>query len=150
MEKALNFNLSYHTVNGAAKDDKFQFVDAGVMWNSSPFIAQLDYLLYDYKEEATGKKDQVASFVGKLAYTGWEKWTPRLELTSSEETTEVAAKAKNKFMGAGAVLEYKPYADTNFRYHLAYSNVKMEPETGDNIIKQEVVLGARLMADFLK
>lgn len=150
MDKALNFNLSYHTVNGAVKDDKFQFINAGVLWNSSPVTAQLDYLVYDFKKDTTGKIDLMTSLIGKLAYTGWENWTPRLELSSSEEKIEIASTTTNKFMGVGAVLEYKPYADTNFRYHVAYSNVRMEPPTGDASTKTEVVVGARLLADFLK
>ncbi|MFV8248298.1 porin [Bdellovibrio bacteriovorus] len=149
MEKALMTNLSYHTMNGAASGDKHQFMTAGVMWNAKPVMFSLDYLMSEAKLDA-GEKDTVTSIVAKFAYTGWEQWTPRLEVQSSEEKLEIGGEATNKFIGYGAVLEYKPYTDTNFRYHLSYNNVKEEPEAGDDITSQEIVLGARLMADFLK
>lgn len=150
MDKTLNLNLSYHTLNGAAKDDKHQFTAAGIQWNSNPFLVQADYLMAESKIDATGFKDQINSLVAKFAYTSFEQWTPRVEITSSEEILGGATDTKNKYMGYGAIVEYKPYADTNFRYHVAYNNVKMEPETGDSVTKQEVIVGARLMADFLK
>ena len=68
----------------------------------------------------------------------------------SEEKIEVGSNAKNRFNGAGVVFEYKPIADTNFRYHFAYSGTNMETEGGKTINKQEVVAGVRLLADFLK
>ncbi|MGE9744951.1 porin [Bdellovibrio bacteriovorus] len=148
-DKALMTNLSYHTMNGPSDGDKHQFMTAGVMWNAKPAMVSVDYLMSEAKLDA-GEKDTVTSIVAKFAYTGWEQWTPRLEFQTSEEKLEIGGEATNKFVGYGAVLEYKPYTDTNFRYHLAYANVKEEPEAGDDITSQEVVLGARLMADFLK
>ncbi len=150
LEKALNFNLSYHTMAGPTKDDKHQFVAAGVMWNSSPVMASVEYLSTEFKSDAAGKTDSLHSIVGKIAYTGMDQWTPRVEVISTEEKLEIAGAGTNKYMGFGVVAEYKPYTDTNFRYHIAYSNVKETPEAGDDITKQEVVLGARLYADFLK
>ncbi|AFY00157.1 porin [Bdellovibrio bacteriovorus] len=149
MEKALMTNLSYHTMNGVASGDKNQFMTAGVMWNAKPMMFSLDYLMSENKLDA-GDKDTVTSIVAKFAYTGMEQWTPRLEFQTSEEKREIGVEETNKFIGYGVVVEYKPYTDTNFRYHLSYNNVKEEPETGDDITSQEIVLGARLMADFLK
>lgn len=151
MDKALNLNLSYHTMNGAAKDDKHQFTAVGAQWNSSPYIAQLDYLMSEFKADATGFKDGINSIVAKFAYTGFEQWTPRLEIASSEETIGGATDTKNKYLGYGAVAEYKPVAETNFRYHVALNHVKASGDSYiGNVTKQEVVIGARLLADFLK
>ena len=137
-------------MNGPAADDRHQFMAAGVMWNSSPIAATVDYLVADFKDDASGNKDMTTSIVGKLAYTGWEQWVPRLEITSTEEKREIGGDVTNKFFGYGAVVEYRPYNDANFRYHIAYNNIKESPETGDDVTKQEVVVGARLLADFLK
>lgn len=151
MEKALNFNLSYHTLAGPTKDDKHQFMAAGVMWNSSPIMASVDYLMGEFKADATGFKDSEASIVGKLAYTGFEQWTPRLEVISTEEKIGGATDLTNKYMSYGVVAEYKPYADTNFRYHFAYNNTTADLDgVADKAVKDEVVVGARLLADFLK
>lgn len=149
-EKSLHLSVSYHAMNGPAKDDQYQFTATGFQWNSSPLAAQMDYLIYEFKEGASSKKDIITSVVGKISYTAWEKWIPRFELTSSEEKIDINSSAKNKFLGLGAILEYLPYTDPHFRYHIAYSNVREEPETGASITKQEVILGARLLADFLK
>ncbi|WP_415062335.1 porin [Bdellovibrio sp.] len=151
MEKALNFNVSYHTLAGATKDDKHQFTAVGVMWNSSPMMVSVDYLMGEHKTDATGFKDSMNSIVGKIAYTGFEQWTPRLEVVSSEEKIGGTTDLTNKYMGYGVVAEYKPIKDTNFRYHVAYNNITSDLDgVTDKAIKDEVVVGARLMADFLK
>lgn len=149
MEKALSFNVSYHMMNAVPADDKHTFMAVGAMWNATPVSVTVDYLMAEKKLDA-GTKDTLSSIVAKIAYSGMEQWTPRLELTSSEEKREIGGEATDKFMGMGLVLEYKPYAETNFRYHVAANQVTLKPETGDDVIKQEVVVGARLMADFLK
>lgn len=153
MEKALMTNLSYHTVSGTTGKDRHQMMAAGLLFNAKPFSFQADYLMSEFKQDASSKKDTVTSIVAKFAYTGWEQWTPRLELQTSEEKLEIGGTAKNTFIGYGAVLEYKPYTDTNFRYHLAYNNTKEEFEATLNqkdAIGQEVILGARLLTDFMK
>lgn len=151
MEKALNFNVSYHTLAGPTKDDKHQLSAVGVMWNSNPLVLSLDYLMSQFKADATGFKDTVNSAVFNIAYTGWEKWTPGLEFISSEEKIGGTADTKNTYTAYGVVAEYKPYADTNFRYHVSYNNTKGSLEgVSDDQIKEEVVVGARLLADFLK
>lgn len=148
LEKALNFIASYHAMEGITHDDKYQFMAAGVLWNESPFTAQVDYLNYDFKGATKSEKDTTSSFIGKFSYTGFEQWTPRLEISTSDVKDNTGA--TTKYTGVGAVVEYKPYADTNFRYHAAYSNIRQEPKIGDASTKQEVVVGVRLMADFLK
>ncbi|MGZ3782657.1 MAG: porin, partial [Pseudobdellovibrionaceae bacterium] len=146
VDNALTFNASYHTMSGPLKDDKHQFMAGGVMWNSAPFMVVADYLVSEFKKDSNGKKDTITSIIAKLAYTGWEQWTPRLEISSSEAKQEIAAARTNKFMGYGAVLEYKPYNDQTFRYHVAYNNITEKPETGSDIKRDEVVVGARLLA----
>lgn len=146
MEKALQFIASYHMLK-ASEDDKNNFYAVGVKWDSNPIMASVDYLISEH--ETTGK-DTLTSIVGKLAYTGFENWVPRLELTSSEEKREIGATETNKFMGYGAVVEYVPKKEDTFRYHIAYNMIKEEPDAGDNIEKTEIVVGTRLLADFLK
>lgn len=150
LEKALSLNLSYHTMEGPSTNDKHQFMAAGFMWNSAPITFSTEYLTTEFKEDASSNKDSINSIVAKLAYTGIENWLPRLEFTSSEVKREIGGDITNRFMGYGAVLEYKPYPDTTFRYHIAYNNITEKPDTGSDIKKDEVVVGARLMADFLK
>ncbi|HWU41806.1 MAG TPA: hypothetical protein VN132_00170, partial [Bdellovibrio sp.] len=131
-------------------NDKTKMYTAGIKWDALPFMASLEYngQTSDYK--TTGSfTDKIDSFILKAAYTGWDNWTPRLEFTSTQEKVD-SANATNKFTGYGAVVEYKPRKDDIFRYHLAYQNIKEAPETGSDRIRQEIVLGARMMGDFLK
>lgn len=151
LDKSLGLNLSYHFLPGPSKDDKHQFTTVGVLWDSSPVKVTVDYLMNEYKQDSTGYKDSLNSLVAKVAYTAWEKWTPRIAFISTEETIGAASDKTNRYTGYEAVFEYKPYKDTHFRYHVAYNNMK---STGDDFPKdgtrEEIIVGARLMADFLK
>lgn len=153
MDKALNFIASYHTSEGAVVDSKYQWMAAGVMWNADPIAISVDYLLNDEKNDTgTTGKNELSSVVVKFAYTGMEQWIPRLDFFSSKRKDELSATAVDTdWTGYGAVLEYRPYNDKNFRYHLAYNNIKESPEGAtDDIIKHEVIVGTRFLGDFLK
>lgn len=143
--------LSYHEASpqgGTAHgDNKHQFVTAGIKYEAD-WVASLDYHTTDYKDGATGDKDSVNAAVLKLAYK-MDNWTPRLELFTSEEKIKIGTTATNKFTGYGAVLEYKPTAET-VRYHIAYNNITAKPEGGADQSRSEIVVGTRLLGDFLK
>lgn len=151
LEKTLTGLLSYHEVSpqGATADkgNKHTFASAGVKYDSD-WIGSLEYSTTTYKDGATSNKDMVSAGVVKLGYK-LEQWTPRLEFYTAEEKTEIAASATNKFTGYGAVVEYKPTAE-NVRYHVAYMSITAKPETGDDQTRSEIVVGARLLGDFLK
>lgn len=149
-EKALGATLSYHTQKGDNSGDRHQFYAAGLMWKGTDFMAVADYLVSSFKLDATNETDTVTSIVGKIAYLGWEHWMPRLEITSSEEKHETGAAEKNKYFGYGAVVEYYPYKEKNFRYQVAFNNIELKPETGDRVTRQELIVGTRILADFLK
>ncbi len=156
MDKALTGLLSYHTVSpqGAGAggqtnpDNKHDFISAGAKYEDATWVGSLEYSTTTFKDGASGNKDQVYAAIAKFGYK-LDSWTPRLEVFTSEEKREVGVTETNKFMGVGAVVEYKPTAE-NVRYHLAYNSITTDPETGDNKIRNELVLGARLYGDFLK
>lgn len=164
LDKALSAVASYHELPGSngptvgtpgafAGDDKTKFYTAGVKWDSKPVMVSAEYNWQEAKYAAsstTSYTDKLNSMVVKAAYTDWEQWTPRLEYTHTEETVDGATSKKNKFDGMGAVVEFKPRKEDNFRYHVAYQNIKETPDSGDNMTRSEVVVGARMMGDFLK
>lgn len=152
MEKSLNFIASYHTSEGPIVDTKYQWMAAGVQWAADPVTISVDYLLNDEKNDAgAGGKNELSSIVVKAAYTGLEQWVPRLDFFSSERKDELSAAVDTKWTGMGAVLEYKPYNDKNFRYHVAYNNIKESPDGAANdITRHEVIVGTRFLGDFLK
>lgn len=156
MDKALTGLLSYHVVNpqNGDKDDQHQFMSAGVKYDDANWVGSLEYNMTEYKDGASGKKDSVFAAIAKFGYK-LDAWTPRLELFTSEEKTETLAEnGTNKFMGYGAVLEYKPTPE-NVRYHLAVNNITSSPfatstRSDKDQTRMEIVLGARLYGDFLK
>ncbi|QDK36527.1 porin [Bdellovibrio sp. NC01] len=159
-DKAFGVMASYHQLGGtntgafttaaSMADDKTGLWAVGLKWDSNPILLQLDYLGQNAEYEAG--TDKLTTFVFKAAYTGWENWTPRLEVTSDNQEIDVASNGSiagtNKTMGYGAVLEYKPRKDDIFRYHVAYNYTT---EDADNTkTRQEIVVGTRLLGDFLK
>jgi hypothetical protein len=143
MEKALQIIASYHT-SSPNSDDKYNWYAAGVKWDSSPITASIDYVVTQH--DAT-TDDKITSIIGKLAYTGMEQWVPRLEVTSS--TSDIGG-VENTYMGYGVVAEYVPKKEETFRYHVAINQVKESPDTGDDLDRTEIIVGTRLLADFLK
>lgn len=143
MEKALQFIASYHT-SSPNSDDKYNWYAAGVKWDATPITASVDYVVTQHD---TTTDDKITSIIGKLAYTGIEQWVPRLEVTSS--TSDIAG-VENTYMGYGVVAEYVPKKEDTFRYHVAVNQVKESPDAGDDIERTEIIVGTRLLADFLK
>lgn len=162
VDKALGIMASYHELYGtntgatsvaaSTADDKSDIWGVGIKWDTTPILLQLDYVGQNAKY-ASGT-DKMTSFIFKAAYTGWENWTPRIEVTNDEQKLETASAqapvGTNKYMGYGAVVEYKPRKDDIFRYHVAYSYTKLSPDSGSDQTRQEIVVGTRLLGDFLK
>lgn len=149
-EKTLHFNLSYHTQDGAKENDRHQFYAAGVMWRAEPISLSVDYLVSEFKEDASGHKDSLSSAVVKFAYTGIEYWTPRADLIFSEQKNEIKSQDKTKYTGFGLALEYAPYSNNHFRYHVAYTNTQGDPDVGPRATREDIIVGTRILADILK
>jgi len=153
MDKTLTGLLSYHEASPQKatgigdSGDKHSFISAGLKYDSD-IVGSLEYNTTDYKDGLSGKKDTLYSAILKIGYK-WEQWTPRLEIITSEEKTEIAASQTTKFATVGAILEYKPTAE-NVRYHVAVASTTQKPETGDDLTRFDVTVGLRLYGDLLK
>ncbi len=153
MDKTLKVMAAYHVGNGTdSSKDKYTLMSAGVSYAADPVTVGLDYLTSDFKQDVGGKKDAISSIVAKVAYTGLEQITPRLEYVSSENKLEIDGTATDKYSGFGAVVEFNPYNDyKGFRYHVAYHNMKADKDAATTSpTVEEITVGARLYADFLK
>ncbi len=150
LDKALTVLTSYHTMGGAAKDDRYNLMVTGIQYKSELLATNIDYLNYEFKQELSGQVDRVNSVVGQMSYLGMYKWTPKVQIVSSEETIAVASSAKNKSLGYGMALEFKPEVDMNFNYHVAFNETHLKLDNGLTAKRQEAVVGVRFMADFLK
>lgn len=157
IDKSLNVIASYHQTHlSGDKDGALAFIVAGIKYEQPAWFVSLDANMNSYKNvSATNNTDTLNSYVLNAGYNINESWTAKAKFESSVLTKKPTA-GDNKYTttGLGAAVEYKPIKDTNFRYHLAYTNVaiKNDPATGTGLTPTEshVVLGARLMADFLK
>jgi hypothetical protein len=90
----------------------------------------------------------MTTIIAKVAYTGFEKWTPRLEYHT---TKEVFSTNSNTFTGMGAVVEYKQIKESNFRYHVAYNSITATGSSyAQDQTRTEILVGTRMLADFLK
>lgn len=152
LNKSLSPVVSYFELSPQNKsaDSKNTLASAGLKFDFEPISAYVEYHISDFKDGATDDKDTLSSIVAKIAYTGWEEWVPRLEFFSSEDKREIGGSTKDKYLGYGAVVEYIPKKSETFRYHAAVNMVDEDREGSDNVTKTEFILGARLMADFLK
>lgn len=158
MDKALAVMGSYHVNPGLAAsggdstDNKNTFMTVGLKYTMNPVVVQLDYNTQEAKYAAGKSSDKITSIVGKVAYTGIEQWTPRIEFHQSQ--IDAQAGTSDKYTGMGLVAEYKPRNENNFRYHVAYNTVTGSGDTSykasGDVTRTEIIVGTRLMADFLK
>lgn len=151
MEKMVTTFASFHTET-IAEDVKAEFIGAGAQMNINPFMVQLEYLVNNSQSLSgtTILKDSLSTIQLRTAYNIDEQFTAGLRVSSSEEKIDAATAFKNKYMTVGASLEFKPVAEDVFRYHVAYNDRTLTPEAGDNRKLNEVIVGMRISADFLK
>lgn len=150
MDKALTVRASYHDVAGYTnKDEKWNFVAAGIQYKAEVVTATLDYLMNTEKADAN-TTDKLTSIAAKVDYTGMEGVTPSLKVYSSQDKAQAGTKINGT--GVSGVVEFKPNKDEPFRYHVAYNMANSKKDaTGEKTkTMNEVVAGIRINADFLK
>lgn len=153
LDKALQTVLSYATVTPGGLPpgaDKHNFATVGVKYDAGAWFAQVDYNLFTYTSVvASGKKDE--STTATVAEGGYkfDRHTVKAKLESSEIKYS-SAETKKTFSGAGLAYEFKPYADTNFRYHVAYTSRTTSVSGAQDAIESHYVAGIRMVGDFLK
>jgi len=154
--KSVGLMAGYFTEN-LGKDTSATFTNVGVQYKMNQMMAQFDYLLNSTKgvNGALTPEDKLTSMVLKLAYDLNDLSDLQIKVATDEEAlgagTGVAA--TNKFMSYGLAYEWKAKKDDNFRYHLAYTS---RTATIDSAVSSkapamtQLILGARIYADFLK
>jgi len=157
MDKALNLLASYHTQNtpyadaGSIKNFDDAYLTVGAMYKMADWSTSLDYNSFSVVDTATaGKKDTTESIVLNGSYNVNEMTTVKAKIESSTEKNGQANDAKATTLGYGVAAEFKPVKDADFRYHVAYTNKDVKPETGDTQTESHIIAGIRLQADFLK
>jgi len=157
MDKTLNLIASYHlqsvpyTSNSSIENSNDTYTTVGAQYKMTNWSTSLDYSMYEAIGSASSnKKDKTDSIVLHGSYDATEMLTAKLKLESSTEKDGNQNDAKVTTTGYGAALEIKPIKDADFRYHVAYTNKDVKPETGDTKTESHIIAGLKLQADFLK
>ena len=159
MDKNLGVMLSQH-METLAKDTSGTFTAAGLQYKMDKTMLQFDYLInstaYVPSSGPTTATDKITSMVLKLTYDFNELSDLQLKVVSSQEDldpTGALVAFTNKFMSYGLAYEWKAKKDDNFRYHLAYNSRTFSPDSKISALspnQTQLILGARIYADFLK
>lgn len=172
MDKSLSPVLSWHNDNmqpsatgacpaagaasSAACSQENNFYSAGLKWDWSPFFVEADYLYDTFKDKSVvGETDKTSSAVVTLG-ARMEQWVGKLKYENSEAEvfSAGAGSRKDHYQGYQAAVEYLPSNEKYFRYHVAYISRDVKPDktgtAGDTQNTQTVLVGTRILADFLK
>lgn len=155
LEKALKLMASYHQSHKAYdKDATTSQTNLGVKYEQAAWFASLDLNMHAAKNYTTADKtDTLSSYVLNGGYNINDSMAvkAKYEMSNKLVNTNATTETKTAYTGMGLAFEYKPVADTNFRYHVAYTSLgsKVDGATASPN-ESHVVLGARLLADFLK
>lgn len=167
MDKALTAIASYHTqegkITGPGTDDpqyKNTYMSVGAKYETDMFAVDGDYSMntlggytVGYTTAQAAKNDTLNTMQVGFAYK-MDQWTPRLKVESTTETVASASTTDTKttYTGTQLAVEYKPVKDDMFRYHFAYWQREAKDDTAGAVAKTDkyIVLGTRIMADFLK
>lgn len=155
LEKSLKLNASYHQSHKAYdKDATNSQMNLGVKYEQAAWFASLDLNMHAAKNYTTADKtDTLSSYVLNGGYNINDSMAvkAKYEMSNKLVNTNATTETKTAYTGMGLAFECKPVADTNFRYHVAYTSLgsKVDGATASPN-ESHVVLGARLLADFLK
>ncbi len=173
MEKALGVMASYHAgkvdekvavgVPASEKDITENFATVGVKYDAQPVVVSLDVNMYALENAIMGSyvadasKTALTSLVLGAGYN-LGNLTPKLQVSSEvadykpSEATALNPNVKTTTTKIGLALEYKPVAESDFRYHVAYTtaNAKTDISGSEAQIENHFIIGARFSADVLK
>lgn len=156
MDKALNLIASYHmlatpyTENSEIKNHNDSYVTLGAQYKLTGMAFSLDYTLNTLADTA-GNKDKTESIILNGSYDLNEMSAVKAKIESSTyKDASTNTESKETTLGYGIAYEIKPIKDADFRYHVAYTNKDVKPETGDTKTESHIIAGLKLQADFLK
>ncbi len=152
LDKTLGFMASYYT-QATTPDNKNDWTTVGVQWSPNPIVLQVDFTNINsaFGASPASFKDVLTSTTALVTYAVTENFAAGVKASTSAETLDSATTpVKNKYMSYGLQAEFKPVASEPYRYHLALNNRTMTPDAGDARNLQEIIVGMRINADFLK
>lgn len=149
-------SISYHTEDfkdTATVKQTRSYAAVGAKFLVSDFEIELDMLSNTRKPDpqAAGKALDTTSGVGLVRYK-METGSVHLKYENSAVYTAsgVDTKTKSDVTGLTLAYEFKPIKDDNWRFHIAGTQKDTKPENADTQTEKKVLVGMRVLADFLK
>jgi hypothetical protein len=115
--------LSYHA------DTAHSDISAGLQLNFAAITIELDHLIREHNKVGGVSADDVSSTLFIKYKAG--KWAPQIRYTLAENDKF------ERFNSYHAAIEYSPYNDGSFRYHLSYATTDNQVATGGDITKND-------------
>ncbi len=123
---------------------------AGTKWDPKPYYLSFDYLIFSEKNvTALGTNDSWTSLILEAGYD-FEGIVPKLKYETTDKKTDSATTVREKTDGISVGVEYRPYGQESFRYHLMVTQLNIKADGSDSRYEQHFLVGTRIYADFLK
>jgi hypothetical protein len=75
---------------------------------------------------------------------------PKVKYETTDRKTESSSTVREKYDGLSLGVEYKPYPQDIFRYHLMVTQLNSKADGSDARYEQHLLIGTRIYADVLK
>ncbi|MBY0414154.1 MAG: hypothetical protein K2Q18_08310, partial [Bdellovibrionales bacterium] len=144
--KAFQPTVSYTTAkqDNDVKSAKNSMLAAGFRTEAvANLVVDADWKQFKQESQVNGVADtKTSSIFANVAYTVGE-WSPFVQYIN-DKVKGVAANEYKKNSIVGGVM-WKPFADTNFRYHLAYTNInkKFDLAAGGKVKDNLITFGIK-------
>ncbi|MBL7543636.1 MAG: hypothetical protein JNL11_07445 [Bdellovibrionaceae bacterium] len=123
----------------------------GVAWDPKPYFINFDYLIYAQKNISAGDTDDTWTTMLVDAGYDFDGIIPKFKYeTTQKKISTAAASGVDKYDGFSLGVEYKPYPQDIYRYHLMVTQMTLEPQVGESEYEQHIIAGVRIYGDFLK
>lgn len=150
-------NVSYHTEDfkntaGARKITR-NYIAVGAKFLVSDFEIEADALNNTRKYDVQGSGDALDTMSAVvLARYKMETSSVHLKYESTEYKTATGldTSTKTDITGMTLAYEFKPVKDDNWRAHVAATQKNSKPTNLDTSTENKVMIGMRIIADFLK
>ncbi|MCT4640769.1 MAG: OprO/OprP family phosphate-selective porin [Bacteriovoracaceae bacterium] len=145
----LRLNFSLNSLRYPGTDYVSELIFSGLKYSYSSYFIEVEHLRENQKEASqilAGKSVVNTSNILKIALSKG-KVRPHVKLYLDKQK-DYKTKIYEK-RAVVAALQYHPFNNDSFRYHIAYANINSDMETSVSY-EQKLVLGFRLKTNFLK
>ncbi len=136
LEKTLFTNIGYlsdekQSLVGTDSKVTTAITSAGAKWEPKPYFVSFDYITFTEKNvTAAGTNELWATMIIEAGYD-FEGIMPKIKYEMTDRKTDTMTSVKEKIDGATLGVEYKPYPQDIFRYHLMVTQLNSKADGTD-------------------